>query len=392
MSLLHEALQKLITWVELEHFKGWDPYDALNSPLLRRLTFGSRLLGIAWVQLLKRSPINLRPLLGVPKGLNPKGIGLFLSSYLSYYQMIGAPRCLEQVQLLADWLQAHIVAGYSGACWGYNFDWPNRNFYAPSGTPTLVNTVFIAHAFLDGYDLLGRQDWLEIARSACDFVLSDLRRYEDQSGLCFSYTPLDQRWVHNANVLAGSLLARVANYTGACDLLDTAHRAIAYTTVRQRPDGSWPYGEGRLDGWVDGYHTGFTLVALADYRDFGGAEHVDECLRRGYAFYKQKCFTDGRLPKFSPESLYPIDIHCVAQGILTFIRLRRLDDEALDWATSVAKWSIAYMQDDQGKFDFQIQRGYRIRIPYMRWGQAWMFRALTELLATLDSTEQPIGR
>ena len=292
MSLLYEALHKLITWVELEHFEGWDPYDALNSPLLMRLTFGSRLLGIAWVQLLKRSPINLRSLLGVPKGLNPKGIGLLLSSYTSYYQMIGSERNLEQIQSLADWLQAHIVAGYSGACWGYNFDWPNRNFYAPSGTPTLVNTVFIAHAFLDGYDLLGRQDWLEIARSACDFVLSDLSRYEDQSGLCFSYTPLDQRLVHNANVLAASLLARVASHTGERDLLATAHRATAYTALRQRSDGSWPYGEGRLDGWVDGYHTGFTLVALADYRDFGGAGRVvDECLRRGYAFYKKKCFT-----------------------------------------------------------------------------------------------------
>ena len=62
------ALRRLEVWIEGQDFKGWDPYDALNSPLLSRLTFGNRRLGQVWVQLFKRSPINLRPLFRVSKG------------------------------------------------------------------------------------------------------------------------------------------------------------------------------------------------------------------------------------------------------------------------------------------------------------------------------------
>ena len=75
------AAARLDAWIEREGFTGWDPHDALNSPLLKRLSFGNRRLGIAWLQLVKRSPFNLRPGLGVPKGCNPKGMGLFLASY-----------------------------------------------------------------------------------------------------------------------------------------------------------------------------------------------------------------------------------------------------------------------------------------------------------------------
>src|SRR6202012_1073457 len=44
------ALEKLDAWIEGQQFRGWDPHDALNSPLLRALTFGNRYLGIATLQ------------------------------------------------------------------------------------------------------------------------------------------------------------------------------------------------------------------------------------------------------------------------------------------------------------------------------------------------------
>jgi len=71
------SINLLDTWLENHKFLGWDPHDALNSPLLKKLSFENRLLGIFWVQLLKRLPINLRPLLGVPKGYNPRAWGCF---------------------------------------------------------------------------------------------------------------------------------------------------------------------------------------------------------------------------------------------------------------------------------------------------------------------------
>lgn len=69
-------LEKLKIFIEKEQFKGYDPYDALNSPVLRGLSFGYKYLRIAFTQGLKRLPFNLRPLFLVPKDYNVKEYAL----------------------------------------------------------------------------------------------------------------------------------------------------------------------------------------------------------------------------------------------------------------------------------------------------------------------------
>ena len=137
------ALDRLESWIEQEGFVGWDPFDALNSPILSYLTFGNRRIGQVWVQLLKRSPLNLRPLLRIPKGRNPKAAGIFLASYWRKYLLSQDPRYLERTEFFANWLCAHASKGYRGSCWGYNFDWPNRALLAPRGTPTIVGLLLL---------------------------------------------------------------------------------------------------------------------------------------------------------------------------------------------------------------------------------------------------------
>ncbi len=376
---LRDMIVSLRMWVKTEEFIGWDPYDALKSPLLRFLSFRSKLLSILWVQLLKSSPVNLRPLLGIEKARNPKGQGLLLAAYLRLYRKEPAEEMLGIVDNLSSWLETNVVQGYAGACWGFNFDWPNRSFFAPAGTPTVVNTAVIAGAFLDGYELLGRRRWLEIARSACDFVMNDLNRHEDANGVCFSYTPLDHRRVHNANVLGAELLERVAKHTSEPALEGLAERAVEFTVSRQRGDGSWVYGEDARDGWVDNYHTGMLLDALESYRKLSGVEGLDGPIQRGLDFYVRRLFLDGYIPKFTPARTFPIDIHCVAQAILTLFRFQHLDPSLEGRTLALVRWAQSNMLDAEGFFHFQVRRLYRIRTPYMRWGQAWMLRALAEL-------------
>lgn len=391
------ALKRLDAWIEAEAFKGWGVYDALNSPLLETLTFKSRLLGILWVQLLKRSPVNPRPLLGIPKGYNPKGMGLFLASYVRKYQMTGDDKDLHKVRFFSRWLRENVSAGYSGACWGYNFDWPNRGFFAPAGTPTIVNTAFIGLAFLEAHRSLSANanssdraasirtardtSYLPTSRSACDFILSDLnRKGPTPDELCFSYTPLDQRYIHNANLVGAWLLAEVYGEKPEPRLKDHAVAAARYTAVRQREDGSWPYGDAARDQWIDNFHTGFVLVALKRVAESTSTTEFDDAIAAGYHFWKERMFLDEGTPKYYPDTAYPIDAHSLAQAILTFLAFADRDPAARECARRVALWGIEHMQDATGYFHYQIRRWYRIRIPYMRWSQAWMQRALTELL------------
>jgi len=403
------ALDRLDAWIEAEGFRGWDPHDALNSPLLRRLTFGNRFLGIGWLQLLRRSPLNFRRLLAIPKGYNPKGMGLFLASYARKYALMRDSKHQEHILFLAQWLRDNAATGYSGACWGYNFAWPNRASFAPAGTPTIVNTAFIALAFLDLHLLCGNTpqpavtpnianasdgkptvEWratlssaLKTARSACDFILHDLNVLDQSSDeLCFSYTPMDHRRVHNANMMGACLLASVFRQTGETPLAATALAAVRYTTRRQLPNGAWPYGQGAGEDWVDNFHTGFVLVALKRIRDCLQTDEFDESLHHGYYYWKQHMFLADGTPKYYSDKLYPIDVHSVAQAILTFLEFEQEDPEAFELAIRVAGWGIENLQDPDGYFYYWICRGYKIRIPYIRWAQAWMQIALTELVCS----------
>ena len=56
-------LTRLQAYIEAADFKGYDPYDALDSPILRALSFRRKFLRIAFIQILKRFPVNLRPLI-----------------------------------------------------------------------------------------------------------------------------------------------------------------------------------------------------------------------------------------------------------------------------------------------------------------------------------------
>ncbi len=397
------ALGRLEAWIEAEAFKGWDPHDALNSPFLR-WAGKQRLIGIGLLQLLRRSSLNMRPLLGIRKGYNPKAMGLFLAAYAQKYAATGWQQYLERTRYFFNWLVEHASPGYAGPCWGYNFDWPNRSFLAPAGTPTIVNSAFIGLAFLCS-DSVSRtrparsgavppgefraaqeeEGWaatsgLRVARETCEFILHNLHILRPNAAeICFSYTPLDCRYVHNSNLLGAWLLAAVYARTNEQHLADAALAAARFTAQRQRSDGSWTYGIAGRDGWVDNFHTGYVLVALNRIANYLNTSEFESGLRAGYQFWKTRMFESGVIPKYYADRTYPIDIHSVSQAILTFIEFSDVDSEAGDRAARVALWAIQNMQDPKGFFHYQLRRSFRIGIPYMRWSQAWMQQALLGL-------------
>lgn len=377
-ALIEQSLGRLESWLIGQDYKGVDPFDALCSPFLRRLRFNSLWLGVAWVQLFRRSPINLRPLFGIKPAANAKGMGLFLASYIRRYRKTGKQEDRRRIDFFGEWLLQNRSKAFEEACWGYHFDWPNRAFFAPAGTPNIVSTVFISHALLDRFDLLGINQDLSVARSACDFLVKRLSSLRDSTGECFSYTPLDKRFVHNANLLGASLLARVSRITGEESLKARAASAVRFTVARQHEDGSWPYGINAADAFIDNFHTAYNLESLMDYARDANDSSFDERIMRGYRCWKGIFFTGDGLPKYFSNKLYPIDIHAVSQTILTFLRFSERDPEAVERAFRMAEWAIANMQEKPGYFDFRIGRYLRNRIPYIRWSQAWMFRALAE--------------
>jgi hypothetical protein len=377
--LCENSLEKLLRYCRKEKWSGYDPYDGLNSPLAR--PFKSRLLRTAIIQIVKRSPVNLRPLIGIKKSLNPKGIALALRALILLDEKNFADGLREDIEFLIDALTRSRCEGHENFCWGYNFDWQSRAFFAPLGTPNVVCTVFAAHALLDWHQKTGNQNALRMAESSCRFLLRSLNRSENQDGFCFSYTPTDRTQVHNVNLLACELLGRAGAINRDEEFLEEAERAVRWTLAWQRADGSWPYGEAKSQGWIDGFHTGYVLVSLRRL-----IEHLDKRewayhLERGYDFYRKKFFLEDFTPRYYHDRTYPIDIHSSAQAIITFAELENCLALSSELAANSAKWAIENMQDDAGYFYFQKRRHHTNRISYLRWSQAWMLYALSFFLS-----------
>ena len=336
---------------------------------------------ILLTQLFKRSPFNLRKLALIRRDYNPKALGLFLSATVKLYRLSGDERYKRLSYQFIDHLVKHKRRDYYGASWGYNFDWQSRSFFLPRFTPTVVVTSFVANAFLDAHEILGEDRFLDVACSSCDFVLDHLNRAYRKEGLCFNYSPLDRSIIHNANILGAHLLSRVAHLTGEEKLKGFASDSVDFVVKHQNPDGSWYYGEGSHQRWIDNFHTGFVLDCLCDCIDLIPRFDLLPNLEKGLKFYVDNFFFSDGTPKYYYDQVFPIDIHSCAQSIITLTKFSGSADRIKQLKDKVVSWTLSNMQDSSGHFYFQKRRLFTNRIAYMRWSQAWMLKALTSVLA-----------
>jgi len=377
---IERSTAALLAYCREHDWSGYDPYDALNSKLFSLLPpLNSRIPRLVLTQALKRSPVNLRPILLVPKTRNPKALALFLAALLKMPEEYR--RGVGDVTAMIDGLSELRSPGVDYWAWGYSFPWQTRTLMVPRGTPNLVCTAFVANALLDAYAQLGNPACLEMASGAADYIVRELYRSGADGSAGFSYPlPSFPPHVHNANLIAAALLGRVFRYTGERAFVGPALAAARWSAGRQRQDGSWPYGEGATQQWIDNFHTGYNLGALRELGEYFGTTEFDEPVRRGYEFYRTHFVREDGIAPYFHDGVYPIDIHCVAQTILTLMQFRDRHPENRELAHGVFAWVREHMWDARGFFHYRVLRTVTIRTPYMRWSQAWMLLALATLL------------
>ena len=379
----------LTEYCRKQNWAGYDPYDALNSRVFGLTPFAkSRICRIAITQIMKRLPVNIRPLLLVSREQNPKAIGLFLMALLKLSRL-GLFDREDLIEVLVERLVALRSPNTAYWCWGYSFPWQTRTNMVPRWAPNLVCTVFVANALLDLYEERHELRFLSMAVSAADYIQNDLYWTEGDSVAGFSYPfPRVHARVHNANFLGASLLCRIYKHVGNQKLLDSALKVARYSAGSQHDDGSWAYGELPTQSWIDNFHTGYNLCALRSINYHASISEFETHLKRGMEFYRSHFFMKEGAPKYFHDRVYPVDIHSVAQSLITLATLKDLAEDNLRLAHSAFKWALAHMWDDEGKFFYyQVLPLGTNKISYMRWSQAWMLLALATLLEHWDPAD-----
>jgi hypothetical protein len=385
-----DCFNKLKNYCETENFKGWDPYDGLNSKIFQALPIKHwDIARLAWIQGFKRSPINFRKLLLVPKEHNAKGIALFLSGYCNLYVLAlegetdfgTKDGLLSKINELANLLNELKNTNFSGACWGYNFPWQARRlFLFPKDTPTVVATTFCVEALFKAYDITKNEEYKTLALSAANFVMNDLNRTPHYSGFLFSYSPYKgNNTLYNASLLGAKTLSLCYKYSGEKIYKQTALKAVKTACDGQEKDGSWVYGLLPVQSWIDSFHTGYNLDAIMIYQECTGDHQFEENLKKGFDYYIQNFFEKEGLPKYYHNKTYPIDIHCPGQLFVTLSKLNKFKNNKV-LADSVLNWSIQNMQSPKGFFYYQLKKIRSSKISYMRWSNAFMFNAMSYYL------------
>ncbi len=394
-----ESLLKLKRYCDTEDYKGWDPYDGLNSRVARWLLplKHSAILRLCVIQGFKRCPVNLRSLALVSKEHNAKGIGLFLQGYCNLYHVVKKNSELQKelgttglikskIEYLANLLISIRSKGnYHGACWGYNFDWQARRlFLFPKYTPTVVATNFCATALMEAYEVTGEKKYIDVALTAAEFVMEDLHRHKCEEGFIFSYSKLPGNdTVFNASLLGSRLLSYCYKYTGIEEYRKLAEESVKACCKGQREDGAWVYGLLPVQSWVDSFHTGYNLDGLIAYEEQTGDTKYHDYIEKGFKYYIEHFFEPDGTPKYYDNKMYPIDIHCPGQLMVTLSRLHKFENYQ-GLAEKVMDWTIKNMQDKKGFFYYQLKQGISSKISYMRWSNAFMFCAMSYYLLEIN--------
>lgn len=383
----------LLDVVRGEQFAGYDPFDLLNSRLLRTTPlYRSELVRLVWLQLGKRSPINFRPLLGVSKKRNPKGVGLFISGLLQDYQRTGEAQYLIEARELADWLltQRCPLSEWGHSCWGYHFDWQARAFYVPVGKPNIITTVYAARALFELGALTGESEYTDVALDAGRFIGKHL--FTEADGRQFyAYIPGETAFVHNASLWGAAWSGFAGQQLGDAALIDQALLVANQSVSEQRADGAWVYGARHHHQFIDGFHTGYNLEALDVLRRALGTSDFDASINRGYRYYVENFFEPDGTARYYNTSVYPIDMHSFAQAIFTLLKIGgAADDVALCHKVVNRAIELMYMPRT-GLFIYQKTRFFTNRINYIRWTQAWAYSALAFYNRTMSEAESQVA-
>ncbi len=393
VSILLKSISRLGRWLEKNGCQGYDPYDIKALPWVLNLTKkgnNSRFWAIIRELIFESfytCPILSRKIFRIKKEINPKAIGLFASSYLDLYKITNEKEYFEKSRFYLDWLLNNKTIINNGSGWGYSFDWQS-NQRIPRNTPNGIVTTAVGDAFWNFYQFTGEQKFLEECIQICKFLVSLPIDKTEPHRLCFSYTPVFINHIHNLNLFVAEFLIKIGNQIRNMDWIHLGEQAVNYTLAAQMENGSFDYNgpPEKPMNLIDHYHTGFVLRMLHSIWKLTRKDHIYHALKRCYEHYIQNFFHNDIIPKLKPDKLYRIDIHSCSESIFCLSELSDIFPESLEKAGKVLEWTINNFQDSQGYFYYGFLKSrltgivFKSKIPYIRWGQAWMLRAMSKFL------------
>lgn len=344
---------------EAAGWRGPDAYDGLWWPWPSVLTAGPRRRQ-AIIQIHARSPFDVRRLYRRSHPLIPKALGIYASTRVRLHRLSGDDADRRGAERPLEVLLEDTTSGTPA--WGYHWDMQTRWSFYPAGSPNVVVTAFAANALIEAAQAFGLPRFRDRAAQAAAWVQDEL--FDPEHGI-YRYHPASRTTIHNANLLGARLTWRLLGEEAS--VADAVRGAVERTLAAQRPDGSWPYGEGSGLGFVDSFHTGYVLDCLTDFEALD--PRVREALERGTRSYVSRFFGPAGESRLWPDRAFPEDAHAAGTALtsLTSVAARGLADPEL--IARVAARASAHMLRG-GHAIYRRYRWHTTHVRYLRWANA----------------------
>ncbi len=393
---LKSSCARFLGWLDQVGYESYDPYDIWGTRYglwSRKVYYAKGKLGIPLVAPLVAIDIlcpSLRTLF-VKKDRFATCDAQLLLAFLNLHQLTGEAKLLDRAVALGEEIMDYSIPGFRGPCWGYPFDWQNnKDEVWPKNTPYITCTPYCYEAYLGLFQATGDPKYQNWVAEIAEFIHGDLKDLPTgPDSAAGSYSPFDQRQVVNATAYRAYVLADAGKRFGRADYLEASRRNLNFVLQSQADDGSWLYAMNEKKSYIDNFHTCFNLKNLFKIHQIEPDERIEASIRRGFSYYREHLIdADGNPKPFAVKprlQLAKLEMYDFAEGITLGTLIEGMIPEAGMLARSLADKLIQEHQLPAGHFVTRVFRGgFRHHFPFLRWSQAQLFYALTNLLKTKD--------
>lgn len=352
-------------------YKGNDPFDFPNAPLLRFIPikfyypilfaskFGSRL-----------APDFTRKIFRIPKIEDPKTYTCSYFAYLFTNENSKAKMMLERLKLLANDEE-------NGVSWGYDFNWPTMDkSLNPRRESTIVPGSFAMLAFIYDYCLNNNDASFQVATQAAEYYSTKhlLKNSSDEKFIAYFKTSKSN--THNANLLGCASMSLIYNIAQNPDKLRLLSECSNTSVKAVEPNGYINYKDTKDGFWTDCFHHLYVIASLRLIvlsNPFVDKDIYENKIARMIEYYEDNFLRKDGFINYFPGNKYPIDPHNYAATAIFNILFSQDEVSAKELLNTIER--VGWLEAE-GRFLHRISKGNKKdKRFFMRWGQAWMFLA-----------------
>lgn len=386
------VVSRYVEWLDRFGETSQDQYDFWASSFGRwakRLYYHHKFLGLPFVApfVLLDAFVPISRTIITPRRRFPIADAHYAMGFFALAKAEQNDRWVQYGRAFLEALKASRCEGYDHYCWGYPFDWETCFGTFKSGCPLITSTPYGYEAFEAGYEATGDSEYLQIMESIGKSAFESLNETEILNGVvACSYTPFDHRQVVNANAYRSFLLTAAGQRFASKDWQVTAKRNTAFVLQSQRTDGSWFYATDGKDQFIDNFHTCFVLKNLYKIWQITEQSEILNAIKQGYNFYKRflldKDYQPVPFAQAPRLTLYRRELYDYAEGINLALLFINIDADAPAILNGLVDGLLKNWVLPDGHFATRRLLLGRNKIPYHRWAQSQMFRALSLLYCT----------